>query len=209
MKKTLIAAVMAFVLPIQSDAQFFKKLGKALEQAGKGFLETQKSGTSTSNNSSNRKSYTTIKAKTSVTTSGATLRNAIPNINIDILEAYHFGNGIVIKMNLTNTGKDTESFVFTGINSSTFATEPFDDGKFSSNWKIGNHDWYHYGMELNESCWDYNLEPGAKVLALCDIKVSMMMCRRLKPCVSQPDLAEQTMSVRRRKSMWRKSRTCL
>lgn len=174
MRKTLIALAVAFMLPAQGEAQFFKKLGKVLEGVGGAAVEVlssvQSNDNSSSSSSSSGKSYTTMSAKTSVTTSGATLRNAIPNIKIDILEAYHFGNGVVVKMTLTNTGKSTETFVFTGVNSQSFATEPSDYGNFSSYWKVGNHDWYHWGQEFSANCWDYKLEPGVKVAALCNLK---------------------------------------
>lgn len=170
MKKTLIALALALTLPMQSDAQFFKKLGKALEKVGKTVLETSTSDTNTSSSTTNSSNYTTQYAKTSATTSGATVKSYIPNIKIDIIEAYHFGNGVVVKMTLTNTGSKTESFVFAGVDSKTFATDPSDYGDYSSYWKIGNHDWYHWGQEYSENCWDYKLEPGIKVAAFCNLK---------------------------------------
>lgn len=76
MKKALIALAIALVVPAQSDAQFFKKLGKVLEGVGEAAVEVlsnaQSNDNSSSNNSSSSKSDTKSSAKTNATTSGTT-----------------------------------------------------------------------------------------------------------------------------------------
>lgn len=54
MKKALIMLVVAFALPIQSNAQFLKKLGKTLGEVGKAVIETAVSDSD--NNKSSKKS---------------------------------------------------------------------------------------------------------------------------------------------------------
>lgn len=156
MKKALILLFAAMLVPMQSDAQFFKKLGKALGKVAGAVLEQAAT-------SSGTQSTPTIRAKKSTASCGATIKNAIPNIKVDVIGARQMDDGILVAMTLANASRDTQSFVFVGVKGSELSTTPADYGKPSSNWKLGDHEWYHFGQEFNGSCWDYQIGAGEKI----------------------------------------------
>lgn len=157
MRKYILALAAVFLLPMQSNAQFLKKLGKALGKVASTVLEQSTTNSSSTQNTS------TLRVKKSTASCGATIKNAIPNIKVDVMGAGQVDDGIFVVMTLTNTSRDTQSFVFVGVKGSELSTTPADYGKPSSNWKLGNHDWYHFGQEFNGSCWDYQIGAGEKI----------------------------------------------
>lgn len=164
MKKALIALALAFTMPMQSDAQFFKKLGKALGEVGKAVLEsaTQDGDTQTKS---------TLSTKKITASCGATIKNAIPDISVDVVGAGQSSDGIFVVMTLTNTSSKTQSFVFVGVKASELVTTPANTASnWSSQWKLGDHDWYHFGQEFNGSCWDYQIGAGEKIDAWLMLK---------------------------------------
>jgi len=174
MKKVLILLFAALLVPTQSDAQFLKKLLKTATEIGKQVLEnaaTSSSSTSSSSSSSSSSTTATLKTSTFATTSGATVKTTLPNIQVDVIGAYHNGEGVLIDMTITNNGSETQSFVFTGVKLKLLSTTPADAATFKqSNWKLADHDWYHYGQEFNGSCWDYQIASGGKIAAQCLLK---------------------------------------
>lgn len=167
MKKVMLILAAVLFMPTPSDAQFFKNLLKTAKEIGKQVLESSVDGSSTTGKALSN----ALATKSYATTIGAKVKTTMPNVRIDIKNAYHNGEGVIVEMTLTNTGNDTESFVFTGVKSQNFTTTPaYDGGKYSSNWKLGEHDWYHFGQEFNGSCWDYKIESGSQINALCELK---------------------------------------